>query len=284
MGFRYAGIDLGSRSVKLVLADTDFGYSKKGLGGALTRIYDTACFYRDFGAHRSRLDPTDATAFKVNLSKLIPESKLDAIVCTGYGQQTIEITEHGSRPLFKTVSEITAHVAGAAFLSKLCNFTLLDLGGQDSKVAKVRNHRITDFETNDRCAASTGRYLENMTAVLGTNLETLQRHALDPVHLSSTCAVFGETELITKIAQGFPLSELCAGVNHAVFQRIKPVLRKLISEKLVFTGGVAQNSALQQIISTELRVNVLTFEEAQYAGALGCAMLARKLSKHSELN
>ena len=81
------------------------------------------------------------------------------------------------------------------FLTGLTSFTLLDLGGQDSKVALVREGRIVDFLTNDKCAASTGRYLENMAAALNISLEELGRHHSNPVELISTCAVFGESEL-----------------------------------------------------------------------------------------
>lgn len=252
----YAGIDLGSRSVKVALLNDK---------GSLTlNKFDTVSFYRKHGRLKEGQLVVDLSAIGLG------DVNLKAVVSTGYGRQTINLK--GA----KNIPEIKAHAAGAVYLTGLEDFTLLDLGGQDSKVAKVVKGRMIDFETNDRCAASTGRYLENMAAVLDISMDELSRYYENPVDLNSTCAIFGETELIGKVVEGHPVSHLAAGVNYTIFKRIKPMLIKLASSKVVFTGGVAGNQALRKIIEQELNVEVIVPEHPQYAGAVGCAVTAMK--------
>ncbi|MCD5406855.1 MAG: acyl-CoA dehydratase activase [Desulfotomaculum sp.] len=253
-----AGIDLGSRNVKIAFLSKT--------GQLDLHKFDTVAFYRKYG----RLENGQLV---VNFADLGWGDLTRSVVSTGYGQQTINV--QGVKNT-KSVSEIKAHVTGAVHLTGLNDFTLLDLGGQDSKVAKIRAARMVDFETNDRCAASTGRYLENMIAVLDITMAELSSHYDQPVELSSTCAIFGETELIGKLVAGHPVAALAAGVNYTIFKRIKPLLLKLASPVIVFTGGVAQNQALKQIISKELNIEVIVPEYPQYVGAIGCAVIANK--------
>ncbi|OAT82243.1 acyl-CoA dehydratase activase [Desulfotomaculum copahuensis] len=251
----YCGIDLGSRSVKVVLMTP--------AGGREFYKFDTISFYREHG----RLEEGQLA---VDLSSLLPgHGRFEAVVSTGYGRQTVALK--GAR----AIPEIKAHVLGAVFATGREDFTLLDLGGQDSKVALVRGGRLIDFQTNDKCAASTGRYLENMAAVLNIDLAELSRHYRDPVELTATCAIFGETELIGRVVEGYPLPALAAGVNYTIFKRIRPMLTRLASDTLVFTGGVAQNGALRQILSSEMGVEVVVPERPQFTGATGCCLEAR---------
>lgn len=251
----YCGVDLGSRNVKVALMDEE---------GRLEFFkFDTVAFYREHG----RLEEGQLA---VDLSALLPAgTKPRAVVSTGYGRQTVALK--GAR----VIPEIKAHVLGAVHLTGLSDFTLLDLGGQDSKVALVRGGRLIDFQTNDKCAASTGRYLENMAAVLNISLDELSRHHQNPVDLSSTCAIFGETELIGKVLEGHPIGSLAAGVNYTIFKRIRAMLLRLFSDTLVFTGGVAQNAALREILAKELGVRVVVPDHPQYTGAVGCCVEAK---------
>ena len=252
----FAGIDLGSRFVKVALMD--------GAGGIrdLKQI-DTAAFYRSLGRRRGDRLEIDARALGL---AAVPEGNLG---CTGYGRQGVATA--GGR----AVPEIRAHLLGAMHGTGLADFTLLDIGGQDSKVALVREGRIQDFETNDRCAASTGRYLEQMAGVLGLDLGELSRHWEDPVELSATCAVFGETEVVGKMAEGVPVPRLAAGVNRAIFRRLKPMLARLFSPVVVFTGGLAGSEALSRIMETELGVAVRVPATPAFAGAIGCCLIVR---------
>jgi predicted CoA-substrate-specific enzyme activase len=170
------------------------------------------------------------------------------------------------------IPEIQAHVKGAVSQSGLLNFTLLDIGGQDTKVIKVRGGRAVDFMTNDRCAASSGRYLENMAAILGMTLEELSLHSEDPAQLNSTCAIFGETEIIGKIVEGYSMPRLAAGVNYTLYRRCAGMLEQLHSDIIVLAGGVAFNGSLKKIIEEESARQVVCLPQPQLNGAIGCCV------------
>ncbi|MHB9095451.1 MAG: acyl-CoA dehydratase activase [Eubacteriales bacterium] len=253
----YCGIDLGSRYVKIVLAD---GTKVSGL-----YKYDTIDFYKKHG--RKEGDRLVVYFQSLGLPELrLGEINGDRLVTTGYGRNTIKIKGGEDIP------EIKAHALGAVWQTGLQDFTLLDLGGQDSKVILVREGKVVDFQTNDKCAAGSGRYLENMAAVLGLSLDELSSHRENPVDLNATCAIFGESEVIGKIIEGNPAEELAAGVNYTIYKRIKPMLLQLASEVLVFTGGVARNSALQELFKSELEVDVVVPPHPQFNGAIGCCV------------
>lgn len=246
------GIDLGSRNVKVALKDQN--------GSFQFHRFDTISFYREHGKSVAGQLQVDFAALGLG----IPTK----VVATGYGRQTINLKDA------EVIPELKAHVLGAIYQTGLQDFTLLDLGGQDSKVVLVSRGRMIDFQTNDKCAASTGRYLENMAAVLDIKMEELGRHYQEPVDLNSTCAIFGETELIGKVVEGYSTAALAAGVNFTIFKRIKPMLTKLASEKIVFTGGVAHNQALVKIIENEMQLPVIVPQHPQYNGAIGCCSFA----------
>lgn len=248
------GIDLGSRSVKLVIMEDE--------QLTTTRVLETVEFYREYGRRTARQLTVDFGALGLDAAT--------DIVATGYGRNTLDIAGTTIIP------ELKAHVMGAVWQTGLQDFTLLDLGGQDSKVIKVRGGRMVDFQTNDKCAASTGRYLENMAAVLGISLNELSRHSDRPVELSATCAIFGESELIGRIVEGYPVEELAAGVNYTIFKRVRPMLAALAGNEIVFTGGVALGGALKRIIEQKLGVRVVVPEHPQLNGAIGCAVFARE--------
>jgi predicted CoA-substrate-specific enzyme activase len=249
------GIDLGSRKVKFALLKE----------GRIERLgdFDTLSFYKRFGRMRG-----DDLSFDLAGSGLFSAAELAAasVVATGYGRNTLNLT--GAR----VVSEIRAHVAGALFQTGLRDFTLLDMGGQDTKVALVRGGTMQDFVMNDKCAASSGRYLENMAAILEVELDELSSHWEDPVRLDATCGIFGESELIGQILRGYPVSRLCAGVNQTLVKRVVPMLRRFPSDRIVLTGGVARNGALVRLLEGE-GCAVTVPEQPQHNGAIGCAVI-----------
>ena len=207
---RIVGIDLGSREVKIVLSEDEKIILKKKMS--------TVSFYRDYCKYEGKII--------VDLEKLGLKD-IDKAVSTGYGRNNTDLST------FEAINEIKAHVYGAVFQSGNKNFILLDIGGQDVKVVKIEKGLATDLDLNDKCAASCGRYLENMTSVLEVDLEELARHHSEPVALNSTCAVFSESELIGKIAEGISLERLCAGVNYSMYKRLRPLLTKFKGNKLI---------------------------------------------------
>jgi (R)-2-hydroxyacyl-CoA dehydratese activating ATPase len=251
------GIDLGSRKAKFALLQ----------GNEIVRLadLDTIAFYKKYGSMVG-----DELSLDLEGSGIFTAEELAAasLTVTGYGRNSINL--HGAR----VVSEIKAHVAGACLQTGLANFTLLDMGGQDTKVALVAAGRMSDFVMNDKCAASSGRYLENMAAVLEVSLEELSSHSEEPIALDATCGIFGESELIGQILRGHPLSRLCAGVNLTLVKRVMPMLKRFPSETLVITGGVAHNRAMVSLLKAQCGMKVVVPEHPQHNGAIGCASLS----------
>jgi len=139
-------MDLGSRVIKIVYVNET--------GGRSMISYDTVEFYRSFGK-------LDGKNLRISFEKLGLATSLTGLTVTGYGRNTVSIEDA------EVISEIKAHTLGAVHQSGLHDFTLLDIGGQDTKVVSVVDGRMEDFVMNDKCAASSGRYIENMARVLG---------------------------------------------------------------------------------------------------------------------
>jgi predicted CoA-substrate-specific enzyme activase len=230
---------------------------KSPRGRAVIGSFPTAEFYREYIERGERT--------RINRQKL----GLDAgtpIAATGYGK--VRFLEDEAF----LVPEIRAIALGVMEIVGKQDFLVLDMGGQDIKAILVSGGNVEDFATNDRCAASSGRYLENMASVLGITLEELTGYHDDPVELSSTCAIFGETELVGLMAEGCPLERLAAGVNLAICRRMLPLLARFQSELLVCTGGVARNQALIQFLAEEARLPILVPENPEFVASFGCCV------------
>jgi len=243
---RTLGIDLGSREVKIALMES---------GNIIRKIkISTMSFYRDYCSFNGKI--------VVDLEKL-KIGKVDRAISTGYGRNNTDLNE------FTPINEIKAHVYGGFYQTGLKDFILLDVGGQDVKVVKVEKGLVTDLELNEKCAASCGRYLENMANILEIPLDEMSKHYENPVELNSTCAVFSESELIGKIAEGVDIKDLCAGVNYSLYKRLSPLLNKFKGRKLVLTGGVANNEGINKYLRNDYD-EIVKIEDPQFNGAIGC--------------
>ena len=244
------GIDLGSRNVKIcIMKDGEIKF---------VNCIETMTFYRTYGMRKDM-------GFCIDLDALgFPE--VGSTVATGYGRMAASISGVGN------ISELTAHYLGACYQTGLVDFTLLDMGGQDYKVMSILNNRIVDLATNDKCAASTGRYLENMARVLDISIDEMGRYYEDPVSLSSTCAIFGESELIGLIVQGVPVHCLAAGVNRAVVERVIPLLARMGDGVIVMSGGVALNRAVVNLLSNMTGREIRVLSDPMHNGAIGCCV------------
>lgn len=248
---KIVGIDLGSRAVKIaIMQDDEIVYTKK---------YSTMQFYRDYCDYDGKII--------VNFDKL--EIDGDLFVSTGYGKNNIDLKN------FHAINEIKAHAYGSMYQTNLKNYVLLDVGGQDVKVVKIEKSIVTDLELNDKCAASCGRFLENMALVLEVDLNELFKHSKDPIELNSTCAVFSESELIGKIAEGISIERLCAGVNYSMYKRLEPLLTKFSGDKLVVSGGVAHNESMLKFLE-DAYDEVIKLKSPQYNGAIGCCYYGKE--------
>ena len=254
---RILGIDLGSREVKVaIMEDSKIINSFK---------ISTMSFYKNYCKY------DDIKGLSVDLKKLNID-KVDKCISTGYGRNNVNLNN------FRPINEIKAHVYGVFYQTNLKDFILLDIGGQDVKIAKIEKGITTDLELNEKCAASCGRFLENMANVLEINVDYMHMYYTEPVELNSTCAVFSESELIGKIAEGVSIESLCAGVNYSMFKRLQPMLNKFKGRKLVISGGVARNYAIRKYLEDEYE-EIITLDEPQLNGAIGCCYYGDKIKK-----
>ncbi|HNY12864.1 MAG TPA: BadF/BadG/BcrA/BcrD ATPase family protein, partial [Candidatus Wallbacteria bacterium] len=132
------------------------------------------------------------------------------------------------------------------------------------------------FSMNDKCAAGSGRYLENMAGILKVPLEKLSQCHCDPVALSITCATFGETEVICKLMEGVEVERILAGVNYTVYARVEPMLNEHRSPSgtLVVTSGIAHNAAFIEILKKEAGFKkIIVPDHPQWMGAMGACIL-----------
>lgn len=249
------GIDLGSREVKIKVTENGYEIYKNKMG--------TMNFYRDYCIQGNNV--------KLNREKL-GIGATDVSISTGYGRNNLALSG------FTAINEIKAHVYGVIKKTEMENFILLDMGGQDVKVVKVEKGIITDMNLNDKCAASCGRYLESMAAVLETGLDVLSEYYMDPAVLNSTCSVFSESELIGKIAEGVSFEKLCAGVNYSLYNKIKPMLTEFRGMKLILSGGVAKSKAIKYYLSNDYN-KIIETEDPQFNGAEGCCYYGERMGK-----
>ncbi|WP_070000236.1 acyl-CoA dehydratase activase [Cellulosilyticum sp. I15G10I2] len=250
------GIDLGSREVKIVLMENSQIIMQQKVS--------TMTFYRDYCSFDGKV--------KVDLEKL-NLGELEQAVSTGYGRNNTDLK------YFTPINEIKAHVYGSIYQGGLRDYILLDIGGQDVKVIKVEKGMTTDLELNEKCAASCGRYLENMAQVLEMPLDKMSNYYEDPIELNATCAVFSESELIGKIAEGISLERLCAGVNYSLYKRLRPQLSDFRGDTVVLSGGVARNGAIKKYLENDYK-EVIVLKEPQFNGAIGCCYYAEKILAH----
>ena len=247
----FAGIDIGSRTIELVVVDE---------GG---RILDSRQTDTGFA-------PMQAA------EQLLNGASYEHIIATGYGRNLFELAFDAS-----TVTEIKAHARGARSIFPGAR-VVLDIGGQDSKaIALAEDGRVTKFEMNDRCAAGTGKFMEIMAKSLGYTIEAFGQEALlteNDINISSMCTVFAESEVTSFIAKGQDRREIARGLHSSICRRIIGMVNRVSAEgDIVFTGGVAKNPCMQLMLSRSMVRNILIPEDPQLIGALGAALLACEL-------
>lgn len=248
------GLDFGSRYVKLIYHDK---------GRFTRRRLDSLDFYRDI-LHKRR------GGLRIDWKRL-ELAQPQVLVTTGYGKTLL-------KGLAPSITEIRAVFLAARFLTGWDHFLVLEMGGQDTKVLYVKEGRVFDFLTNDRCAAGTGRYLENMARFLKMPLRDFSGYRENPVTVSQTCAIFGESELIGHLLEGVPPANLAAGVNASVSRRALAMMHRYACPRLVFVGGVARNRAVVHFLRQGDAYEVHVPPHPQFAGALGCCLEALKLA------
>ncbi|MBN1367885.1 MAG: 2-hydroxyglutaryl-CoA dehydratase [Dehalococcoidales bacterium] len=203
-----------------------------------------------------------------------PFEALTFIVATGYGRIMVPFAD-------RQITEITCHARGV-FNSFPGVRLAIDIGGQDAKGLKINNGKLLDFAMSDKCAAGTGRYLEIIAKTLGLRLDELGSIALKStrkVDISSTCTIFAQQEVVSRLSEGVPLEDVLAGVHDAIAGRVAGMVGRLkIEPDVVFTGGVAKNIGFVKALEEKLGCRVLIPEEPLISGAIGAAMLGKEIA------
>ncbi|MFA8437114.1 MAG: acyl-CoA dehydratase activase [Marinifilaceae bacterium] len=244
---KQAGIDIGSRSIELVVIEdgqvvctrqTDSGYNP------VERVHE-----------------------------LISGISFDKVMATGYGRGIVEVAFD-----YPTVTEIKAYGAGAAGLYPGVR-GVLDIGGQDTKVIFLNEKgKVMKFEMNDKCAAGTGKFLEIMATTLGYTPQTLgpaAQQGKEGIEINSMCAVFAESEVTSLLAKGCQRADIALAIHQSVCRRAVGMIRRQnLATPLMFAGGVANNSCMVHLLQEALGEEVIVPENPQFVGAHGAAVLA----------
>ncbi len=256
-----AGIDAGSRTIKVVLID---GQSLQVMGSGVV----------DQGVEQDVLARQLLESVRQQCG--IHRDDVRSIVATGYGRKLIRSAD-------ATITEITCQAAGIAHAVPGAR-TVIDIGGQDSKLIRLAaDGSVADFVMNDRCAAGTGRFLEVVATRLGVRLARLgemARESRTPAMISSMCVVFAETEIVGLLAQEISPADIVAGVQSAIAARVTAMAGRQVTALVVFTGGVALVPGMDLALGNSLGHTIVTAASPQLTCAWGAALLAaRKLGQ-----
>ena len=251
----YVGIDLGSRTSKIALLNQN------------QKIVD-------FEILSSGINPNNTAKALFNTVQKrnnILEKQIITIFSTGYGRKTIKSAE-------KRVSEISCHAKGTTFFFPKAK-TIIDIGGQDSKVILVNDKgKVIDFAMNDKCAAGTGRFLEVAANILGTSVDKLAeiaKQSKNDIKISSICVVFAESEIIGLINKDAKQADIIKAVHKSVAKKTKNLLSRLSWQPpIVFTGGVANNSSMRKELESILNNKIQSPKIPSFTGAVGAALKA----------
>lgn len=241
----HVGIDLGSRTIKLAVL-------KDG------QLCDWKVVESGFKPH-------------LQSQELLKSYPARQIIATGYGRHLAH--KHFAQGV---ITEIKAHAMGARYLFPNCR-TILDVGGQDSKVISLDERgKVSNFQMNDKCAAGTGKFLEIMATSLGYELDQFgaaAEQSTSSLSIGNMCAVFAESEVVSLRNDGRQPEDIARAVHMAVVDRVAAMLERIgILGELVFTGGVANNRFIAKALEQKLGVPVHLPPVPDIVGALGAAL------------
>jgi len=177
-------------------------------------------------------------------------------------------------------NEITAHAVGTTAYHPDVR-TILEIGGQDSKIILIENGVAVDYAMNTLCAAGTGAFLSSQAKRLGMEVEEIGEYALrseHPTTIAARCTVFAESDLVHKIQMGHPKEDIIAGVCNAVVANYLNNVGKgkRIEGPIVFQGGVSKNAGVVAAFEKALGKKVLVDPDGHLMGAIGVAILAKR--------
>lgn len=247
----YIGIDIGSTAAKVAIFHDD----------ELKYNFTMPTGWSSIEVSKTIMERVQEMDIDVGSSK---------VAATGYGRISVPYAQ-------KTITEITCHGKGSYYLLGK-DATVIDIGGQDTKIITVENGRVTNFTMNDKCAAGTGRFLDLMANSLGIGLDEMADLALrgENINISSMCTVFAESEVISLIGKGTPREDIARGIINSIIGRVSSMLYKHGAGNTIYlSGGLCEVESFVHLLSEKLGTVVETDSLARYAGAIGAALLMK---------
>jgi len=253
----YLGVDIGSISTKGVIIDSNYN------------ILDSEYIWTEG-------NPKEAVKILINKLKIPEGYVLKGIGTTGSARKLIGLMLDAN--VIK--NEITAHAYGTLNFYPECK-TILEIGGQDSKIIMIRNGIITDYAMNTLCAAGTGSFLSSQAKRLGIDIENFGDIALKsskPVKIAARCTVFAESDLIHKAQLGYSKEDIVAGLcKSIVLNYLNNVGKgKKLESPIVFQGGVSKNKGVIKYFKEILGCDIIVDNNSHLMGAIGIAILSSK--------
>jgi len=252
----YAGLDIGSVSIKAALI-----CEKQLIASSLIASGGN---YKD-GAKKVMEDVLSQIGISID--------QLSGLVVTGLGADSSPFAA-------RQVSDISCQAKGCHCLFPTAR-TIIDIGGQFTKAAKITPQgRIADFLMSEKCATGSGRFLQVIARILHVSLDDigpLSLQSQNPVEFSTNCAVFAESETISRIAEGAKSEDILAGVHRAMAAKVSMLVKRLkLEPDVVLTGGGGEDAGLVKAIGDALKITILVPEKPRLTAAFGAACLAEE--------
>lgn len=248
----FIGIDIGSTAAKVVVL------GEKEMKFVLPTGWNSK-------------DTAQGILRKLSVSGIDPNKPNTVVAATGYGRAVVEYADFA-------ITEITCHGRGGAALAD-SDCSIIDVGGQDTKIINIKNNAVIQFLMNDKCSAGTGKFVEIMANRLGTGIDELFDLATKGtvIPISSLCTVFAETEIISYIGEGRAREDIAAGIIDSVAGKVYQLCcRTELLTPVILTGGLSHSTYFANILSQKLGKSITPSPTGRYAGALGAALLAQE--------
>jgi predicted CoA-substrate-specific enzyme activase len=250
----FMGIDIGSAYSKgVIIKDQELVVSHIVISGANYR--------------------KSADAIRAELIKKVNLTQNDIVntVATGFGADNVYFAS-------RKASDIVCTARGVNNVFPQAR-TVIDVACQSTRVIRLSGEgKVVNFTVSEKCAGGSGRFVEVIANVLRINLSDfgpLAARSKTPITFNTGCAVFGESEAITRVSEGVPKEDIAAGVNKALANKISSLVKKLkLEEPCAICGGGALNIALVKTIESELNTTILVPAQPQFMTALGAAIIA----------
>jgi predicted CoA-substrate-specific enzyme activase len=254
-----AGIDVGAKFVKVLLMKD---------GQILARAQEQAGFEPNEAAEK---------AFERALSEAgLTKEDVEVICATGAGRNVAPLANG-------KVTEVTAAARGVVHAHPSVR-TVIDIGAEEGRAVKCdENGKVADFAINEKCAAGAGSFTEAMARALEVKLEEFGEISLrstKSIPMNAQCAVFAESEVVSLVHAKTPKQDIAKAVHDAIASRIVSMVRRVgINKDVALVGGVSYNPGFVDSLNRGLETKVIVPEHAEYAGALGAAIIAGERGK-----